>query len=538
MTRHLYGIHDLSQEIGQIAQGKGIGLWMLDAIAIGHDPDDAGGPDYTHWTDQGHKIICRLNHGWHPYGTIPERPLWGAFSSRVGNVVAASKGCHHWAIGNEPNLDIEWPNGQQIDVMRYASELFPACRDIIRSLPGHENDVVMPWAIGPWNNTLGDYRDLYWNMMVTIRANGGCDALNWHTYTHGSSPALITDMGTMETIPGALYQFRAYQDWAANTPGDMLNLPAYITETDQNAPWQATGWILEAFREINDWNQHGHPIVDALFLYRAQSGDEYQIEDKPAVVAEFAAAMDKRYTVPPYDDGENGEDGDMAPKIENPSLEPPYAPQNQINEIQVAAGWTAYWDGAKKRPEYGPAMKAVDASRIYDNLNAAQKWFAMWDMMTAGIFQRIDGFTPGDKVTLHVPCQAWTDDGDDPKNSRGKMRFRIGLDPTGETDPARSSIVWTEQVEVSNTYVVIDVGPFLLNGDALTLYIEAENEWALKHNDAYVDAISMEVESGSTPPPPGEADTLYVYLGEQQLAAIPLHAQITDISYTGRVISP
>ena len=119
---YLYGIHDhdtgQQEFLDHISNGGATG-WVTATVAIGTNPNDRGGVDFSYIADHGHSVIVRLNNGYCPSGTIPDPSRYADFAQRAANFVAASKGAHIWIVGNETNLAVEWPviNGR----MQYIS---------------------------------------------------------------------------------------------------------------------------------------------------------------------------------------------------------------------------------------------------------------------------------------------------------------------------------------------------------------------------------------------------------------------------------
>ena len=95
------------------------------------------------------------------------------------------------------------------------------------------------------------------------------------------------------------YNFRAYRDYLNAHPAWARSLPVYITETDQVDPWADTnsGWVRNAYREIDDWNKTpGTQKIRSLLLYRFCPGcDQWDITSKGGVIADFRQAMDNDY---------------------------------------------------------------------------------------------------------------------------------------------------------------------------------------------------------------------------------------------------
>ncbi|MBP8106108.1 MAG: N-acetylmuramoyl-L-alanine amidase, partial [Caldilineaceae bacterium] len=205
---YIFGIHEPGGEAEMVRSGRP--GWVLFTEEIGRDPNNTGSKDFSPWSNQDLGVICRINHGYEPNGTLPPSSLYPNFAARCANYVRASKGCKIWIIGNEPNLAVERP-GVQIDWNRAAYEagtrgggnsgdgdgggdepdfpltyrdlpdrfsaLMPGdrstrrlivnpgeiitpqlyaqcyrlCRAAIRAVPGHGDDQVLVAPVAPWN---------------------------------------------------------------------------------------------------------------------------------------------------------------------------------------------------------------------------------------------------------------------------------------------------------------------------------------------------------------------------------------------------
>jgi hypothetical protein len=351
-TEYLFGLHEAGGE--QLMLDAGRRGWILFNEAIGHDPADKSGVDFGRWSDQGFGIICRLNNGFPPDGTIPHSSLYEEFARRVANFVAASSGCKIWVIGNEMNYAVERP-GVQVDWSRHAStrattpqqgdplrrglvtrfnvlpdhsteirttrgatispgevitpemyaRCYKLCRDAIHRLPGHAGDQVVVGAVAPWNsqtiyagNANGDWVQYFRDILEQLGPNQ-CDGIALHTYTHGGDPELI---GSEEKLapPFQNYhtEFRAYTDFLGAVPEAMRTLPVYITETDQSEPWLDvnSGWVQKAYEEIHGWNMQPHnQQIRALVLYRWPLLDRWHLAGKAGVLEDFRMALAHDY---------------------------------------------------------------------------------------------------------------------------------------------------------------------------------------------------------------------------------------------------
>lgn len=341
---YLFGLHEPGGEQHMTQAGRR--GWLVFTEAIGSESNDHSGKNFAPWSNQGFGVLCRLNNGYEPSGTIPHSSRCDAFAQRCANFVAASRGCKSWIIGNEmnhpverPGVRIDWSHAALLDGVARGhmvpwrfNALQPAgthaarmtildpgevitpelyarcyrlCRDAIKRIPGHANDQVLIGAVAPWNNLTtyagnanGDWVQYYRDILTLIGA-GNCDGITLHTYTHGADPALLASEQRLNPpFQQHRYHFRAYRDFLAATPPALRSLPVYITETDQDAPWENSnnGWIKAAYAEINAWNkQAGNQPVRALVLYRWPARDQWAIEGKQGVIDDFRGALQQDY---------------------------------------------------------------------------------------------------------------------------------------------------------------------------------------------------------------------------------------------------
>src|ERR1041385_4295165 len=94
----LYGIHDHdpdpSEFLNHIESGTGgTGGWVTATVAVGANTNDFSGANFSTLANAGHTVICRINYGYFPDGTIPVAPKYDDFATRCKNFVANSSGC-------------------------------------------------------------------------------------------------------------------------------------------------------------------------------------------------------------------------------------------------------------------------------------------------------------------------------------------------------------------------------------------------------------------------------------------------------------
>lgn len=184
-------------------------------------------------------------------------------------------------------------------------------------------------------------------------------------------------------------------------------------------------------------------------------------------------------------------------KLTNGDFEGDFRNVGDIGEVSVAEGWEPWWHTDDTRPEYKRATVEVDARRIHGG-NAAQQWFNNLATHTAGIYQRVEDIQPGAKLTFSAWVQAFSSSKDDFSHSQGRYRMRIGIDSYGSVDPESPDIVWSDggdSVQPYDAYVKLAVQT-TAKSDRCTVFIWGQAEWAIKHNNGYVDDCVLTVEGG------------------------------------------
>ncbi|UCC82217.1 MAG: PKD domain-containing protein [Gemmatimonadota bacterium] len=419
---YIYGIHDHDpnpQEFLDHLGAGGVSGWITATIAIGSNPNDTGGDDFSRWADQGHTVIVRLNNGYCGEGTIPPPAKYDDFARRAANYVAASRGAHIWVIGNETNLAHEWPpvNGHK----RYVSPqdyalLFRKTYDAIKAV--RPDDKVVPQALAPFGGPYGlgnacgyshDGNPLSWvnymnQMLAAIRDSGGMDGIAVHINSRGYTRDAIHSGHQVNVAGQNLYtSFYVYKDWVDfGIPPDLYHLPLYATESNGIYYWSGghpespashyePGWVQEIYAEIDRYNGQaattGKPIFRAVNLYRWCAWcDGWNIDDSPykgQILADLDQAVAQGYRWPDSGEPPPPEPGDdnvalgatewSASSVFNSAYGGDKAIDGQVSE---ASKWTS--DGRS-----GESWLALDLGQEYDvtafrvqHAGAAGEWQA------------------------------------------------------------------------------------------------------------------------------------------------------------------
>jgi len=322
---YIYGLHDKGGEHLMIAPGGEAKGWVLVSEAIGSEANETSGGNYTDITSKGLGLIVRLNQSYGTNGTIPREARYPEFAQRVANYAANSQGANIWLIGNEMNFEREQPRqegsdqAETITPRRYA-ECYKLCRQKVKAVPGHEDDLVVVGAMAPWNaqtkypadpqgkypeNTTGDWIAYMRDILVAIGPEN-CDAIAIHAYSHGYAAELVFSEAKMGNplFTQYYYNFYTYKDQMAVIPEDMRHLPVYLTEANGDReehgeptwPFGNNDWIKNAYKEIDNWNKSGQQQIRCVILFRWMKDDlGWSIDGKPEVQQDFKEAIAKNY---------------------------------------------------------------------------------------------------------------------------------------------------------------------------------------------------------------------------------------------------
>lgn len=408
--------------------------WILFTEALGHDPADLSGVDYTAYADRGCGIIARLNHGYEPEGTLPHSSQYEAFARRVANFVNTSRSCKIWIIGNEMNFAIErsgvkidWARhhasvrsapAEQADPMRRGvpvrftalpdlsreirttrgamvspgevitpelyARCYRLCREAIHRLPGHADDLVLVGPVAPWNtqtiypgNPNGDWVQ-YFHDILTILGPTHCDGFALHAYTSSPDPELVASAARLTPpFQNRHREFRTYADFLAAVPTTMRHLPALLSEVGLTGPWidDDTGWIQAMYAEIEAWNaQPGNQQIRAAILYRWPRLDKWCIAGKTGVELDFRRALENDYRW-------RGSE----PKAAITEEAPPPQSTVQAPTLSVAAA-TAPKGRRGRKPQPAPKPYVIEwiADRFPERLTAGQTIVALITLKNAG----------------------------------------------------------------------------------------------------------------------------------------------------------
>jgi hypothetical protein len=130
-------------------------------------------------------------------------------------------------------------------------------------------------------------------------------------------------------------------------------------------------------------------------------------------------------------------------------------------------------------------------------------------MHQAGLMQQVGGIQPGARLRFSIYMQAWMcfefDQCDYGRVSDkpGEMHLRVGIDPTGGTNPFSADIVWSGEQAAWDEWVPFQVEAVARNSSVTVFtHSRADWDWARKNNDVYIDDGSLVVIGQSQPAQP------------------------------------
>jgi LysM repeat protein len=208
--------------------------------------------------------------------------------------------------------------------------------------------------------------------------------------------------------------------------------------------------------------------------------------------------------------------------------------QDGIPEVQVCPGWHAfyldnppayaelpqYW----RRPEFRDVKGGGEfPTRVHGGFRAA-KYFSFAGQHEAGFYQQVSGIAPETPLRFSAYMQTWSCMPEaewnvcptgDKSNNPATMHTRIGIDPTGGTNPWSPNIVWSPEIDAYDVWTYFQVEATAQNS-TVTVFTYSRPDWTDElfriNNDVYLDDASLvtlnEALPTDTPEPEAPTATL------------------------------
>lgn len=186
----------------------------------------------------------------------------------------------------------------------------------------------------------------------------------------------------------------------------------------------------------------------------------------------------------------------------NPSFEGLYSKQccqnttqfqanTPIDQVQVAFGWTAWWvepdathpnhcDGCNpySRPQFN------SSTIVHSGVNS-QYYYTNYSIHEAGVYQRVAGLQSGQPVQFSAYMYAYS-------NQDNPFALKVGIDPTGGTDPYSANVVWGPSYSALNSWLLF-TAQTVAQGPAITVFTYSKPNWPYQTQAVYVDDASLVV---------------------------------------------
>lgn len=340
---YIYGVFDHDPDPQEYMNRIGVPGWITATVAIGANTNETWGVDFSFLADRGHTVICRINHAYFPFGTIPLPEKYDDFAARCASFVANSRGCRIWTIGNELNIAGEWPvnftnnHAAYVSPAAYAAcfrKVYNAIKAVqpeARVLPAAPACFAGPFAANSQNlnwfgtNYTHDANPLTWvahlrSLLTNIANTGPLDGIALHVSSRGYTCAAVHSTAKFSGAAAGLYNsFYVYKDWInLGIPTNLYHLPLYATECNGYYYWKGghpesptahyeSGWMQAVYEEINRYNQNafltGKPVFRCFNMYRWGPHDGWGIDRsdnffKQDILDDLQDAASRRYTWP------------------------------------------------------------------------------------------------------------------------------------------------------------------------------------------------------------------------------------------------
>ena len=200
-------------------------------------------------------------------------------------------------------------------------------------------------------------------------------------------------------------------------------------------------------------------------------------------------------------------------------IPPPWPTQDGHVEVQVAPSWRAWYlnippsyvvppSNCQGNSSYAcywmhPEFRDISAATFPQKVHGgsyAQRYFSYGRMHEAGLYQQVANVTPGSTLSFSVYMRAWMcyditecGSGGSHSDAPADMHLRVGIDPTGGTDPLSSNIVWSAEAPAWDTWVRFQVQA-VAQSSTVTVFTHsrAEWDWARLNNEVYIDDARLE----------------------------------------------
>jgi LysM repeat protein len=188
--------------------------------------------------------------------------------------------------------------------------------------------------------------------------------------------------------------------------------------------------------------------------------------------------------------------------LTNPGFEAPFVSAGGTPDRQVAQGWTPWHTPAANgmpsfqnmQPDYSAV--APNQPRVREG-GDAQQLSATFGTFDGGVYQRVTGLTRGAQLQFSIFAYVWSSSQNDLNVSEddGDVLVRVGIDPTGGTDPNSATIIWSAPTERYDAYSQYSISA-TAGAAAATVFVQATIGAPVLNSFVYLDSALLTATSG------------------------------------------
>jgi len=168
-----------------------------------------------------------------------------------------------------------------------------------------------------------------------------------------------------------------------------------------------------------------------------------------------------------------------------------YNAYDGIPQLSVERGLVPWWYENDRRPEYSKHIRSIDPRRTRVGFGS-QHWFSTYAAVTSGVYVPINIIPINGELVAKANIMVFTrNDSEDDNRSTGRLYVKLGICPYGDVDPKSPRIVWSNVHAPYDRFEVLTVSCPVVSNRA-TLWVWSQSEWAFKHNDVWLDVLSLQ----------------------------------------------
>lgn len=164
----------------------------------------------------------------------------------------------------------------------------------------------------------------------------------------------------------------------------------------------------------------------------------------------------------------------------------------------VAIGWTP-WNASRTStmpsfqnvpPKYISASSA-NANGVVPRIRSgqdAQIYYSFFETHDGGIYQQVGGITAGTELRFSIYAYVWSTTFEDPNLSEdpGDVAVRVGIDPTGGTNPFSASVVYSPPLVAYDAYRQLSVIATAASS-TITVFVRSTVGEPVQYSYVYLD---------------------------------------------------